>query len=188
MSGTKQMVFDVRREERYREADFAAKQKNFYGVMKYIHTYPTRTQMSDVLGMSHTSFYRTVSPTLFGMARDIDFLEWVRHSARTECHAFISCMAATILGRPRSLTLSLTLSHIHTPCSLAYSLADSLSCTHVTQNLRLWDYNRGEYFPERVLQSFDGFPVSVCGSSNNWVRRLTKSKKYQVRSALVAVL
>ena len=45
-------------------------------------------------------------------------------------------------------------------------------------NLRLWDYNHTEHFPERVLQSYDGFPIEVCASSNKWVRRLSKSKKY----------
>jgi hypothetical protein len=45
--------------------------------------------------------------------------------------------------------------------------------------LRMWDYNHTEHFPERVLTSFDGFPLAVCGSKNKWVRRLTKSKKYQ---------
>ena len=46
-------------------------------------------------------------------------------------------------------------------------------------NLRLWDWNHTEHFVERVLTTFDGFPTAVCGSSNKWVRRLTKSKKYQ---------
>ena len=47
----------------------------------------------------------------------------------------------------------------------------------VDWNLRLWDYNHTPHFIERVQTSFDGFPISVCGSSNKWVRRLTKSKK-----------
>ena len=46
-------------------------------------------------------------------------------------------------------------------------------------NLRLWDYNHTEHFPERVLMSWDGFPIRVACSSNRWVARLTKSKKYQ---------
>jgi hypothetical protein len=45
--------------------------------------------------------------------------------------------------------------------------------------LRMWDYNHTEHFPERVLTTFDGFPIHVCCSSNKWVARLTKSKKYQ---------
>lgn len=45
--------------------------------------------------------------------------------------------------------------------------------------LRMWDYNHTEHFPERVLTSFDGFPIQVCCSKNKWVSRLTKSKKYQ---------
>ena len=40
--------------------------------------------------------------------------------------------------------------------------------------LRVWDYNHTEFFPERVLTSFDGFPIQVGGSGNKWVRRLTK--------------
>ena len=44
--------------------------------------------------------------------------------------------------------------------------------------LRLWDWNHTEHFIERALTSFDGFPITVGGSSNKFVRRLTKSKKY----------
>lgn len=43
---------------------------------------------------------------------------------------------------------------------------------------RLWDYNHTEFFTERVLTSFDGFPINVCTSSNPWVARLTHSGKY----------
>tara|TARA_B110000046_G_scaffold185122_1_gene225654 strand:+ start:1726 stop:2532 length:807 start_codon:yes stop_codon:yes gene_type:complete len=123
---TKAMVFDIRREERYRENDFRAKQANFWAALKYIQHYPSRTEMRDVLGMSHTTFYNQVSPTINKMSLGIAFLE---------------------------------------------------------RNLRLWDYNRGEVYMERVLQTFDGFPIAVCASSNKWVRRLTKSKKYQVQRA-----
>jgi hypothetical protein len=58
----------------------------------------------------------------------------------------------------------------------------SAHINYLDWNLRLWDWNHTEYFPERVLTSFDGFPISVCGSSNKWVRRLTKSKKYGKRA------
>ena len=54
----------------------------------------------------------------------------------------------------------------------------SRAVNYIDFNLRLWDYNRGELFPERVLTSWDGFPTEVCASSNKWVSRLTKSKKY----------
>ena len=44
-------------------------------------------------------------------------------------------------------------------------------CEHV---FRLWDYNHTEFFPERVLTTFDGFPIRVCNSSNPWVARLLR--------------
>ena len=117
-------IFDLRREERYRELDFVEKQKNFYAGLKYIQHYPTKKGMKDVLGMSNQSFYRKVSPMIYKASTKFDFMEW---------------------------------------------------------QLRLWDYNRTEHFVERVLQLYDGFPISVCASSNKWVRRLSKSGKYQVR-------
>lgn len=104
-----------------KEAHFNTKKRNFYAALKYIQHYPAGHEMPSTLGMTHPTFYSQVQPTIFQMARHIDFLDW---------------------------------------------------------NLRLWDYNHTEHFPERVLTTFDGFPISVCHSSNKWVARLTKSKKY----------
>ena len=54
-----------------------------------------------------------------------------------------------------------------------------MQVNYVDWNRRLWDWNRTEFTPERLLTSFDGAPINVCGSSNKWIRRLTKSAKYQ---------
>jgi hypothetical protein len=115
------LLFDVRQGKRG-EDDFAAKQRYFAAALKYLHQYPRKQHMQSVLTMSQPTFHRFVQPTVYQIARSVDFIDW---------------------------------------------------------NLRLWDYNHTEHFPERVLTSFDGFPVAVCGSKNKWVRRLCKSKKYQ---------
>ena len=113
----KTLVYDVRN-----EADFERKQRNYYAALQFMHHYPKDERMQAELGLSYTTFYQQIQPTIYGMAAGIDFLEW---------------------------------------------------------QLRLWDYNHTEHFPERVLTTFDGFPIHVCCSSNKWVARLTKSKKYQ---------
>lgn len=46
-------------------------------------------------------------------------------------------------------------------------------------NLRLWDYNHTESFPERVLTTWDGFPINVCGPRNRFLARLLFSGKYK---------
>jgi len=111
------LVYDIKS-----DGDALLKQRNFYGMLQYIHHYPIADRMPAVLGFSWTTFRQQVAPALFAAAADIDFMDF---------------------------------------------------------SLRLWDYNHVQHFPERVLMSWDGFPVHVSASKNKWVARLTKSKKYQ---------
>ena len=58
-----------------------------------------------------------------------------------------------------------------------YILADNIN--FIDWNLRLWHYNHTPHFDRLVTLSVDCFPIRICGSSNRWVRRLTRSGKYQ---------
>jgi hypothetical protein len=58
-------------------------------------------------------------------------------------------------------------------------------------NVRLWDWNHAAHFQERVLTVTDGFPISISRSSNDFVRRITKSGKYSdfvVKADMMATL
>lgn len=46
-------------------------------------------------------------------------------------------------------------------------------------NLRLWEYNHCEHFPERVTCTNDGAPIRVCCPHNRFLQRLLKSGKYK---------
>ena len=96
------LIFDMRTGEDG-ERDFLRKQQFFYSALKFVHQYPTKAQMQDVLGLSQPTFHRYVQPTVYGCSRRVNFADW---------------------------------------------------------NLRLWDYNHTEHFVERVLTSFDGFPIT----------------------------
>ena len=57
--------------------------------------------------------------------------------------------------------------------------------------LRLWEWNHMELFPERVTFAADGFPITVCQPSNRWLARLLRSGKYKeyvVKGHLVIAL
>ena len=45
--------------------------------------------------------------------------------------------------------------------------------------LRHWEYNHCEHFPERVTCSCDGFPVRVACPQNRFLQRMLKSGKYK---------
>ena len=87
-----------------KEDAFLVKQKNFYGALSFIQQYPIHERMTAELGFCQQYYYRQIEPTIWSLARHIDFLDW---------------------------------------------------------NLRLWDYNHTEFVPERVLTSFDGFPIEA---------------------------
>lgn len=89
----------------YEKGDaFLTKQNNFYGALCYIQQYPIVSRMTSDLGFGKDYYYRQVEPTIWSVARHIDFLDW---------------------------------------------------------KLRLWDFNHTVLIPERVLTSFDGFPITV---------------------------
>jgi hypothetical protein len=52
------------------------------------------------------------------------------------------------------------------------------SVNFLDANLRFWEYNHCEHFPERVTCSCDGYPVKVCCPENRFLQRLLKSGKY----------
>ena len=56
-----------------------------------------------------------------------------------------------------------------------YALADHMS--FLDFNLRFWEWNHTEMFPERVTFVPDGFPITVCQSANRFVARLLRSGK-----------
>ena len=58
-----------------------------------------------------------------------------------------------------------------------YALCDRIS--FLDFNLRLWEYNHLEFFPERVTCAPDGFPITVCQPANRFVARLLRSGKYK---------
>ena len=58
-----------------------------------------------------------------------------------------------------------------------YALGDRMS--FLDFNLRLWEYNHLEFFPERVTFGPDGFPITVCQPANRFVARLLRSGKYK---------
>ena len=45
-------------------------------------------------------------------------------------------------------------------------------------NLRLWDYNHTEHYPQRVTSTRDGLPVYVSAPRNRFLQRLLFSGKY----------
>lgn len=45
--------------------------------------------------------------------------------------------------------------------------------------VRFWDWNHTPHFQERVLTSTDGAPIYISRSSNDFVRRITRSGKYK---------
>ena len=58
-----------------------------------------------------------------------------------------------------------------------YSLASNVN--FLDRKTRLWDCNHCEHFHERVTSSIDGFPLSVCRSTNQFVQALCYSGKYK---------
>ena len=133
-----------------REDAFIRKQSNFYGMLQYIKDYPTTDKMRGVLGVDDNYFYK--------------YVRMCRHPVRTHTSSL-----APLTHRPSRVPPSQIEPTIF--CS-------SRNIDFMDWKLRIWDYNHTEYFPERVLTSFDGFPIQVGGSGNKWVSRLTKSKKY----------
>ena len=57
------------------------------------------------------------------------------------------------------------------------SIADNMS--FLDWQLRLWEWNHTECFPERVTFVPDGFPVKIWAPSNRWLARLFRSGKYK---------
>ena len=65
------------------EAQVALKQRNFYAALTYIQHYPTQPQMQKIMGLSPSTFYTWIQPTLYKLAKSVDFIDW---NLRCETH------------------------------------------------------------------------------------------------------
>ena len=76
----KTLIFDImgtkRRGAEASDKAMQSKRRNFYGAMVFIKKYPTYDEMKGALGLSRALFCEQIRPTLYCIARHIDFMDF----------------------------------------------------------------------------------------------------------------
>ena len=67
---TKQLIFDGSKQREY-----DSKRRNFYAAFQYFTHYPKKRRMQTALGISSRLFYEQVEPTIYSIARHMNFLD-----------------------------------------------------------------------------------------------------------------